>query len=96
MKWMAAAYLTLALSGCMSTRVVLEPKWNSSQKASYEDYFDYYFLGLAGHPTMSLQKACMDQKIYSFKFFRSPEDVIITWLTFGIYSPATLRVWCGD
>ena len=39
MKWMAAAYLTLALSGCMSTRVVLEPKWNSSQKASYEDYF---------------------------------------------------------
>ncbi len=96
MKSALAAILAVSLAGCMSTRVVLDPKWDSSAKASYEDYFDYYFFGLSGHPSLNLQKVCMDQKTHAFKRFKSPEDAIITWLTLGIYAPATVRVWCGD
>ena len=96
MKPVLAALAILLLTGCMSTRVIFDPKWDSRMRATYEDYFDYYFFGLSGHPEVNLQKVCMDQKVYAFKRFKSPEDAIITWVTLGIYSPATVRVWCGD
>jgi hypothetical protein len=88
--------LPIALGGCMSTRLEFSPKWDPSEKATYEDYFDYYFLGFVGDPVVNVQKICMDQKPYGLKRFKSPEDGFLTAITLGIYAPVTVRVWCGD
>jgi hypothetical protein len=80
----------------MSNRVVFDPSWPGGGKPAYEDYFDQYLLGLVGKPTLNLQKVCMDQKPRAFQYFKSAEDVALTALTVGIYSPVTVRVWCGD
>jgi hypothetical protein len=93
-------YLILAaaigLAGCMSTRIKLNEKFNPSDKPAYVDYVDYYFAGLAGNPELNLQKICMDQKPLGVQRMNSVEDGVITLFTLGIYSPATVKVWCGD
>ena len=89
--------LFLALSsGCMSTQIQYDEKWNKRVAPVYVDYFDYYFLGLVGQPTLSLQKICMDQKPYGVRRRKTAEDGLITLVTVGIYSPATVEVWCGE
>lgn len=82
--------------GCMSTRVAISPKWDPHSKPAYVDYFDYYLFGFMGRNSVSLQKACVDQKPLAFERIRSIEDGIIAFWTLGIYSPMTVKVWCGD
>ncbi len=96
MKRLALPLLLLTAASCMSTRVQLHPKFDFHIKPIYIDYADYYFLGLMGKPVLNLQKICMDQKPYGFQRAKSPEDGIITLFTLGIYSPTTVKVWCGD
>ena len=86
----------LFLTGCMSTKIIFSERFDASVKPAYTDFFDYYFYGLSGHPTLNLQKICMDQKPYALQRVRSPEDQVITFFTLGIYTPMTVKVWCGD
>ncbi len=88
--------LLIVASGCMSTKMVLSPKWDAKSKASYVDYFDYYWLGFSGHPSVALQKVCLDQKPHAVQRIKTFEDGLITFWTFGIYTPVTVRVWCGE
>ena len=93
----ATIVLLLTVSvACVSSRVQLDPKWDRSVKPVYVDYFDHYFFGFVGNPSVNLQKACMDQKPYGVQAVKTPEDGVITFSTLGIYSPTTVRVWCGD
>jgi hypothetical protein len=84
----------------MSTRVVMDENWSPASRPVYEDYFDYYFWGLGGQSSpynqVTLQKVCMDQKIQAVKRFKNPEDIFLSVVTLGIYSPMTVQVWCGD
>lgn len=86
----------LLLTSCMSTRIQFSDKWDPASKAVYEDYYDFYLLGFIGRGQVNVQKVCMDQKPYAIRYLKSAEDGIITWLTLGIYSPSTVRVWCGE
>jgi len=86
----------LLLTGCMSTQVALDSRFQPSQPPAYEDYFDYYWFGLSGNSTVDLQKVCVDQKPYGFRRLRSLQDGFIGIITLGIYTPVTVRVWCGD
>jgi hypothetical protein len=96
MKLALTALVSVLLLGCMSTRVVLSDKWNRYSKPVYVDYFDYYWGGLKGHPEVALQKVCMDQRPHAFERIKTAEDGIITAVTLGIYSPSTVKVWCGE
>lgn len=96
MSRVAALVSVLLLSSCMSTRVQFNPKWERSTKPVYIDYVDSYLFGFIGQPSLNLQKICMDQKPYALQSLKTAEDGIITFFTLGIYSPTTVRVWCGD
>ena len=96
MKPFTALALCLILSGCMSTKVVLDPKWNPSVKPSYTDYLDSYWFGLFGDSTVSLSRVCIDQKPYAFARSKTFSDTFFTLFSLGIYVPSTVRVWCGD
>jgi hypothetical protein len=80
----------------MSSRVIFDQKWRPDSRAVYEDYFDYYIFGLVGNPTLDVQKVCMDQKPYAMRRVRGGDDVMLAFFTLGIYTPATVRVWCGE
>lgn len=88
--------LFIMLTACQTVRIQFNDKWDRDQKPSYTDYFDYYWWGLKGTNSVSVQKACVDQKPYGLVQARTVEDMIITALTLGIYAPLTVKVWCGD
>ena len=96
MKFLASILIFFVASGCMSTRVVFSDKFQLRSKPTYVDYFDYYWVGLKGHPQVALQKVCMDQQIHAFQRVKTAEDGILTAITLGIYSPSTVKVWCGE
>jgi len=94
-KWAGIA-CSLLLTGCMSTTVIFNSKWDSRIKPSYVDYFDNYFLGFSGTANVNLAQVCMDQKPYAVRRLKTIEDGILTLITIGIYSPSTIKVWCGE
>ena len=96
MKFIVPALILIFTCGCMSTRVVFSEKFHLRNKPSYVDYFDYFWVGLKGHPQIALQKVCMDQRVHAFERVKTAEDGILTAITLGIYSPSTVKVWCGE
>lgn len=96
MRVVLGLFFALIFSGCMSVKMQLDSRWDRKLRASYIDYTDYWILGFVGKGEFNLQKICVDQKPYGFERYRSPEDITIGVFTLGIYTPASLRVWCGN
>lgn len=90
-----ASLLLLLSAGCTTTQLRLHSEWDKFSKPSYEDYFDYYLMAFVGREQVVLQKVCMDQKPYGVEVSRSAEDILIGVYTLGIYTPLTVKVWCG-
>lgn len=89
--------LLVLTTACMTSTVKLNEGLNVRSKPSYEDYFDSFALGWLGRPTsVSLAAVCMDQKILGYQKAFTSEDAIFSILTWGLYTPFTVRVWCGD
>jgi len=88
--------IAVLFSGCMSTKIILSDKWNPHSPPTYVDYFDTYWFGFAGRPSVAVQKVCLDQNPLAVHRIKTPEDAIITLFTLGIYTPTTVRIWCGE
>lgn len=81
----------------MSAPVSLHEKWNPKSQPSYEDYFNGYLFALVGSDhNVNLSRVCVDQKPYAFERQFNSGDIAFAFFSFGIYTPMTLRVWCGD
>ncbi|HMN66934.1 MAG TPA: hypothetical protein PKC28_00185 [Bdellovibrionales bacterium] len=94
MKHLIFAGLALSLAGCMSARVVLSDKYDRTRKPVYVDHFDW--LGLDGDGSVTLSKVCVDQKPHAVQKVKSAEDIALSMLTLGVYSPVSVKVWCGE
>lgn len=80
----------------MSTHIILSEKWVRTMKPSYVDYVDSYWWGFSGNPDISIQKACVDQKPLAVQRIKTAEDGLISLFTLGIYTPTTVKIWCGE
>lgn len=70
--------------------------WDRRVPPSYVDYFDSYWWGFKGDNSVSVQKACVDQRPLGIERVQTVEDILITAVTLGIYTPATIKIWCGE
>lgn len=95
-KFVSCTLLLLSLVSCMSTSLVLDEKWTPMAKPTYVDYMDSYWFGLHGQPSVSVQQVCMDQKPLAIQRVKTGEDIFLTLITLGIYTPSTVKVWCGE
>ena len=85
----------LTICACVSNQVFFTDTASSRTRPDLEDYLSLNAFGLAQNQSIDLQKICMDQKPTRASVHRSPIDSLITVLSLSIYSPLTLRVWCG-
>ncbi len=101
----ASILFMFTFTGCMSAKFVVNDKWNRYAPPTYVDYFDGWWWGYGtrfmwwqtSHPAeVSLQKVCMDQKPLAVQRVKSGEDIFLGVITAGIYSPTTVKVWCGE
>lgn len=87
----------LLLSSCVSTKTTIGDHSIKGLKPVYEDYFDGYLLGWAGEDDqINLNEVCLDQKPFGFQKTYSFQDGFFALISLGIYTPYTVRVWCGE
>lgn len=67
-----------------------------SSQPQMEDYHDRWFLGLVRTTKAytNPEEACVNETPVKTMDLLSLEDFLLGVITFGIYTPATTRVWC--
>lgn len=61
---------------------------------SYNEYFNFWALAF-GSANVDLHQACPDDRIASIRNYMSGEDVAISIVTSGIYTPRTTKIVCA-
>jgi Bor protein len=86
----------ILLAGCSTVQIRFHTEFDRRAPAQYEDYFDSYLFGIVGENDVNVQQVCVDQTPLGLIRRRTLTDVSLAVLTLGIYTPFTVRVWCGD
>lgn len=81
---------------CSCTTKILRPDLKSqiTPKPQLEDYHDRWFLGFVRNSSTDPKLACVNETPVKTTDLLSLEDFLLAAITFGIYTPATTRVWC--
>ena len=61
----------------------------------YERSMPYFFFGIVGVRHVDVKKICNNRPVLQMQSVHTPEDVIKTVFTLGIYTPKTAQVWCA-
>ena len=96
-KMMSLVILCIAQMAC-TPFVLLGPRHAALGKfsrPSSEKTFESYFFGLYGKHTIDLHKICGNHNYNRVKIEHSSNDMLLTALTVGLYTPKTLSVWCS-
>lgn len=78
------------------TTKVLRPDLQDqiTETPQIEDYHDRWFLGFVRNTFTDPKLACVNETPVKTTDLLSLEDFLLSAITFGIYTPATTRVWC--
>ena len=92
----AALSLGLILIGCSS--VTIKPKGGSiiSNEPTMENTYSFFLGGLINEHTVNVNQICGGNDPVQFQSQFTFLDGFLGMLTFGIYTPRTVKVWCQD
>jgi len=79
------------------TTVTIQPEKKEaiiSSDADFEQSRDFYFWGLYGEHTIDVTEICGDRGVEQMQTQATFKDSACTFITFGIYTPHTVKVWC--
>lgn len=86
---------TLFLGGCSTVTVTPSGKAKTSISPTYEESKSFYLFGLIGEQEVDVTKYCQGQEPQQMQTQSTFLDSFLGIITIGIYSPRTLKVWCG-
>jgi hypothetical protein len=85
----------VALTGCSTLLYVRSPQQRTFADPAYESSKIFFFFGLAGGPhDVYVDQICLGKDIDQVSTEYTPSDVLKGFLTLGIYTPRTVKVWC--
>ena len=93
MKWLISGLIMVFLSGCGSVTLDTGAPQDTSNR--FDEYYDSWMLGFAGEGLTDVHNACTQDKIARIRNYFSVEDILLTALTVGIYSPRTTTITCA-
>ena len=96
MKYLVAASLLIALSGCSSVTIQPEQMTKLTAKPSYQDSRPFFLWGLVGEQRVDVKAICGDKKVVQMQSQATFGDGALSLITLGIYSPHTVKVWCDS
>jgi hypothetical protein len=93
MKKIAIAALVLSLVGCATQRFDVRP--SAENAASHDDYQSFWIGGIGQKEEIDAAKVCGGtNKVQRVETQLTAGNVGLTLVTFGIYSPRQIRVYC--
>lgn len=86
--------LGLSLTGCYS--ITLRPQGEAKliSEPTKEVSYDFFFWGIAKKYNIDVKGMC-PSGLRQVQTRTTPMDSLLTLITFGIYSPRSLSVWCN-
>ena len=62
---------------------------------SHQKSHDFFLFGFVGEKTVDVKNICSDQSVRQMQSQQTILDSALSLITFGIYTPRTVKVWCG-
>lgn len=88
--------LLVSLTGCSSVTISPGSKNKLVSEPSYEESKPFYFWGLAGEHRINVLKVCNNKEPLQMQSQQTFVDGALSFITLGIYSPHTAKVWCPE
>lgn len=65
-------------------------------KPTWQERKPYFFLGMVGEHEIDVGPICGNRRVDQMQTQFTFPDILVTLVSFGVYTPKTARVWCGD
>ncbi len=88
------AFLALLICSCSTKILRSDLESQITHRPQIEDYHDRWFLGFVRNSYTDPKLACVNETPVKTVDLLSLEDFLLSVITFGVYTPATTRVWC--
>lgn len=80
-------------SGCATQTALLKPTANTT--ANYDKGQTFFIAGIGQEKTVDAAQVCGGQsRVAKVESMQSPKDALLGFLTLGIYTPRTAKVYC--
>ncbi len=90
----AAILVAVFITGCSSVTLRDKGTAKINSEPGYDSSKPFFLWGLAGEHHINVQKICNGSEPKQIQSVMTFTDGFLYWLTFGIYAPRTVRVWC--
>lgn len=85
------------LASCSSVTIIESGRGQSNTEPTYKDTKAFYLGGaIPGSQDVSIKEACGEKKAKQVVMENEFLDGFFTIITFGIYSPRTVKIWCQE
>jgi len=89
------AFSILLLLSCQTVTISPEGKKHKiSSHPSYERTQNFFLWGLSGENTINVEDICREKPIKQMQTQMTFVNGLLSFITFGIYTPRTAKVWC--
>ncbi len=85
----------LSLAACSTVTVTKDSHAKSISPPAYTERQHFFLWGLApGRIAVGLKGVCSDTDVRQIQTQRTFLDGLLGFITVGLYSPRTMRIWC--
>jgi hypothetical protein len=95
LKLILVALMIWQVSAC--SMVTINPVGHQKlvTKADYRETKVFYFWGFKGKHEIDVNHLCLHSEVVQMQTMHSLSNVVFSVLSFGLYYPVTVRVWCS-
>jgi hypothetical protein len=86
----------LLLGACSTVTIQPEKIAKLEGEPSYQDSRHFFFWGLMGQHRVDVKQVCGDKKVLQMQSQQTLGDGVLGAITFGIYAPHSVKVWCEE
>lgn len=94
MKYIVAVLVVFALSSCMTQRVYTGSGMGAAVP-SYKKSQPFFVSGIAQTKEVNAQTVCQSSGVAKVSSTFTPLDIVLSVVTFGIYTPRTMEIYCN-
>jgi hypothetical protein len=95
-KKLIVSILLLGLSACSTVTIAPQGERKLVNTPTYEESKPFYLWGLAGEHHVNVLEICNNKEPLQMQSQQTFFDGLLNFITLGIYSPHTAKVWCPE
>ncbi|ATC93099.1 Bor family protein [Pseudoalteromonas tunicata] len=96
MKKLVLGVAILSLAACSSVTIQPEKITKLSTQPTYQDSRPFFLWGLVGEERVDVKQVCGNSRVLQMQSQATFTDALLGGITFGIYAPHTVKVWCDN